>query len=133
MPTRPLSHEARERSKRSPAVRKEERDRRYSNNEQDELRKLRSSARWQKTREWHLRREPLCVDPFGVHAAEGHVQQGEEVHHIKPAVNNPDLFFDFENLTTLCIPCHGRLERKTLAQQRIYLRNKTYKQKGGEL
>lgn len=32
------------------------------------------------------------------------------VHHIRMAVNNKDLFYDWENLLTLCIPCHKHFD-----------------------
>lgn len=58
-----------------------------------------TGARWSRLRGIWIRRNPRCVD-CGM--------PGEEVHHIIPRCQRPDLTYDQGNLCTLCRDCHAR-------------------------
>jgi len=68
--------------------------------ESEHLRTMRSSARWQKLREYILSRTPFC-----------HVcrHPATVVHHIVMATHNSDLFFKESNLCPLCDECHKKI------------------------
>ncbi|MDT1933929.1 HNH endonuclease signature motif containing protein [Staphylococcus aureus] len=40
---------------------------------------------------------------------EGKAVKGQNVHHIKPIDQRPDLALDINNLITLCIDCHNKV------------------------
>ncbi|SUK02787.1 HNH endonuclease [Staphylococcus aureus] len=40
---------------------------------------------------------------------EDKVVKGQNVHHIKPIDQRPDLALDINNLITLCIDCHNKV------------------------
>lgn len=61
-------------------------------------------ARWKKLRNWHLARHPLCA----VCLDAGRTTAGAEVDHIIPHRGDARLFWDPENLQTLCKPDHSR-------------------------
>ena len=63
-------------------------------------------ARWRKLRRVVLARSPLCADPFGIHAAEGRIEQATEVDHIKPKSQGGTNAMG--NLQALCKQCHSR-------------------------
>ena len=73
---------------------------------QQYARKIRSSGAWQKLQARKLQEDPLCCDPFGNHDRHEPAQQ---VHHIEPIVERPDLALDWDNLASVCTECHGRL------------------------
>ena len=56
-----------------------------------------TGARWSRLRARWIRRNPRCVD-CGM--------PGEEVHHIIPRCQRPDLTHSTDNLATLCRACH---------------------------
>lgn len=65
--------------------------------------------RWQKMRAWQLTVEPNCRMCFqrgklGVAAV--------DVDHIKPHRGGADLFFDPENLQSLCRNCHSSIKQE---------------------
>ena len=68
------------------------------------LRKEYASARWKALRAWQLRRSPLCVEC----AKERRIVPAHEVDHIIPHKGNLLLFYDPDNLQSLCRPCHSR-------------------------
>lgn len=57
------------------------------------------NQKWKKLREKKLSQNPLCEVCF---------KTGEEVDHILNHKGNVVLFFEFENLQTLCKKCHAR-------------------------
>lgn len=60
--------------------------------------------RWRRLARMQLMRQPLCADPFGVHA--GRPVRGAHVDHIVPRqAGGTDAL---ENLQTLCASCHSR-------------------------
>ena len=72
-----------------------------------------ATARWRKLRRMVLARQPLCADPFGVHAMLGEIVPATEVDHIVPVREGGEN--SLENLQALCASCHSRktnLERK---------------------
>lgn len=86
-------------------VRNRDRDRAYDAARADDPdRALLKSARWQKVRRLKLSRNPLCEDC----EERGLVEPAEEVHHILPRREYPDLAFVMSNLRSLCRPCHRR-------------------------
>ena len=59
---------------------------------------------WRKLRRMHLRRNPLCIDCL----SDGITKEGQEVHHIIDHKGNRTLFFDPDNLATLCKSHHSQ-------------------------
>ena len=72
----------------------------------------RRSARYQRLRKSHLQREPLCRECL----AEGRTTAAREVHHIQGAHARPDLFFSDDNLMSLCVKHHRRIEAELRAR-----------------
>jgi hypothetical protein len=66
--------------------------------------------RWQKVRQLVLARQPICPDPFGLHA--GRVVPAVEVDHIVPHRGRRELFWDAANLWALCRECHAEKTRR---------------------
>lgn len=66
-------------------------------------------ARWKHPRNGlrvtKLRHSPLCADPY----REGCHQPATDVHHVKDHHGNEFLFWDFNNLESLCHSCHSRI------------------------
>ena len=58
---------------------------------------------WRKTRKRKLKEEPLCRECL----KKGKVVAATEVDHIKPHREEKDLFFDYDNLQSLCKSCHS--------------------------
>ena len=71
---------------------------------------IRSTGRWQSFRRMLLRRNPLCMDPFGHHDGMGLSAMATQVHHIVGVEENPRLAFCSENCAPLCSKCHGLVE-----------------------
>lgn len=90
---------------------------RYDDKDQADLQKLRTGKQWARLRKMFLADNPLCADPFGVHAAEGVITPAQEVHHVKPAGDNRHLFYAPNNLASLCRMCHNRIEDRSLIEQ----------------
>lgn len=59
---------------------------------------------WNKVRSIKLADNPLCEECIGV----GIVKQAEEVHHIKPVADYPELRLAIDNLQSLCKLCHNK-------------------------
>jgi 5-methylcytosine-specific restriction protein A len=62
--------------------------------------------RWQRLRLMFLRANPLCADPFGLHANSGEVAMAEHADHIKPKRDGGQDKWD--NLQGLCHSCHSK-------------------------
>lgn len=67
-------------------------------------RKLYKTARWQRLREYHLAQQPLCAWCM----QQDIVEEATVVHHKKAHKGDEVLFFDPENLLSLCKPHHDR-------------------------
>ena len=103
------THSQRTRSRRD-SDRAYDRTRRRSDPALREAQRFRSSARWQRFRDWFKRVHPLCVDPFGYHREDGKAQAAEHVHHIVPLVESIEDACDEANCMAVCAACHARLE-----------------------
>lgn len=64
-------------------------------------------ARHRRWRELVLARDPVCVDPFGDHAAAGEVVASTDADH-KVRIIDGGKRFDLENGQGLCATCHGK-------------------------
>lgn len=69
--------------------------------------RLYDTVQWRKLRLAHLAYEPLCR----MCERMGRVTAGNTVDHIKPHKGDIELFFDADNLQTLCTPCHSALKQ----------------------
>lgn len=68
----------------------------------DDWQRLYNTARWVRVRRAQLAGEPLCRKC----KAQGHRTLGTVADHIKPHKGDLALFFDHDNLQTLCKPHH---------------------------
>lgn len=66
------------------------------------------TANWAKLRKCQLTREPLCRFCKRL----GDINPANTVDHIKPHKGNMDLFFDRNNLQSLCKTCHSSIKQK---------------------
>jgi 5-methylcytosine-specific restriction endonuclease McrA len=85
-------HEYDQRRKRNPRLR--------------EAKRIRDSAQWQRFRKWFGERHPLCCDPFDTHE----VRAMDQVHHIVPIGERPELALVESNCAPLCTACHAQIE-----------------------
>lgn len=65
-------------------------------------------SRWLKMREQHLMQSPLCVYCLEV----GDVEPATICDHRTPHRGSEDLFWDTDNLMSLCKPCHDRIKQR---------------------
>lgn len=76
-----------------------------------EFKKLYNSSAWKRLRAAQLAKHPLCK----THLELGRTVVANTVDHEKPHRGNEGLFFDADNLQSLCKPCHDahkqRLEK----------------------
>lgn len=63
-----------------------------------------SGKRWRRLRAAKLQNEPLCAKCF----KQGKVTAANEVHHVKPRLQHPELSYEWGNLECLCKSCHSR-------------------------
>lgn len=97
-------------------IRNKPRDRRLEHARRKNKDPFYSSARWRTLRRVVLAEQPLCVDPFGYHAADRRTVLAAEVDHLIPRVDCPDLELDAANCQSLCRSCHSM---KTGIDQRV--------------
>lgn len=64
-------------------------------------------ARWKKLRIMFLRKHPLCVDPFGIHATPVAATDVDHILPLRRGGSNRD-----ENLQALCHSCHSMKTRR---------------------
>lgn len=64
---------------------------------------------WQRLRRMKLSEQPLCADPFGVHAAAGEVVLATDVHHEERVSDGNAVLTELRLLTSLCHSCHSRV------------------------
>ena len=72
---------------------------------------LYNRGKWGELRAMQLLLQPFCVEC----AKAGRRRRAEEVDHITPHKGDEELFFNVDNLQSLCKSCHSR---KTIAEQR---------------
>lgn len=69
-----------------------------------------NKQQWKRVRMMKLKRTPLC---------EVCNNPAEHVHHIRPVKEDISLAYDLNNLQSLCISCHSKLEAdRTIRKQR---------------
>lgn len=66
------------------------------------------TARWRLMRRSFLNQHPLCT----LCAQMGRDTAANTVDHIKPHKGDPVLFWDWDNLQSLCAPCHDSIKRQ---------------------
>lgn len=71
-------------------------------------RDIRKTWRWIKMSRAVIRRDPVCLDPMGMHADQ--LRPSQSAHHIVGIEEREDLAFDPTNLVGLCFSCHSHLE-----------------------
>lgn len=69
---------------------------------------LYNTKRWHRLRWYQLQGEPLCR----FCAALGHVTEATVVDHKKPHKGDEELFFDPDNLQSLCKTCHDSTKQR---------------------
>lgn len=73
-----------------------------------------TSRQWSKLRKAKLIDSPLCE----VCLNKGRITPAEHIHHIISPFKVPEgsdratLFYDYNNLCSICAECHGRIHRK---------------------
>lgn len=81
----------------------------YKRENKDRVRcKLYDTARWKRFRLIKLKRNPLCEECL----EHGRVVQAKHVDHKEPHRGDTTLFFDIDNLRSLCMSCHSRKTAK---------------------
>jgi 5-methylcytosine-specific restriction protein A len=73
---------------------------------------LYATSHWRKLRAEHLKKQPYCCK-CGISKDEVPLQ----VHHIIPPGGNEELFFDENNLASLCPVCHRIITQKETRQR----------------
>lgn len=122
MPTKPISHA--KRRGRPPTNVNKHTQQRYEKEVRSQdpalllAKETRSSVQWQKVREMRLRRNPICQDPFGIHARDGRPVTAVEVDHIVPITVAPSRRYDLSNTQSLCRACHSRKTGQERSEKR---------------
>ena len=84
-------------------------------NEAKAWRKLYNTARWKRIRLLQLNAEPLCQ--FCKRSED--IVIADVVDHITPHKGDVYLFFDANNLQSLCYPCHDKIKQRIELGQTI--------------
>lgn len=63
-----------------------------------------TSTPWRNLRAQYLADNPLCMEC----GRNGRVTAANEVHHVKPRKQHPELAYEWDNLESLCKSCHSR-------------------------
>ncbi len=71
-------------------------------------RRLYKTARWHRLRDAQLAAEPLCRFCLAIED----VTEATVCDHIEPHRGQLDLFYDPDNLQSLCAPCHDKLKAR---------------------
>jgi 5-methylcytosine-specific restriction enzyme A len=69
---------------------------------------------WKKLRKWHIDTHPYCE----MCLKKDKITKAFLVHHIKPAMDFPELFLEPTNLESACLPCHSTHEWKEAKERR---------------
>jgi 5-methylcytosine-specific restriction endonuclease McrA len=70
---------------------------------------MRRGNQWRKVSQLVRAQNPLCCDPLDLH--KGWPVAAQQVHHVIPAEDRPDLILVLENCASVCIKCHSEVER----------------------
>lgn len=84
----------------------------------ERARKYRSSYNWQQVSAQHKRDNPLCFDPFGDHKKNNESPFVQQTHHIRGLATHFHLRSDEDNLASLCIKCHDKIEKMERSRQK---------------
>lgn len=76
--------------------------------------RLYNTARWKQLRRRQLAYQPWCADCL----TEGYYVQATDVDHVKPHKGDERLFYDANNLQSLCHVCHSRKTAEELRARR---------------
>lgn len=94
-----------------PTIYKPKKKQTKNDNQYDaERRKIYSSERWRRLRAWKFSCDPLCESCL----REGKTVPAEDIHHVVSFMSTDDpqrrihLAYDYDNLMSLCKPCHQR-------------------------
>lgn len=85
------------------------------NHYDSDRRKIYNSERWQRLRAWKFTNDPLCE----LCIKEQRATPTEDIHHITSFMSTEDpiqrvfLAYDYDNLMSLCKPCHQRMHNGT--------------------
>ena len=86
-----------------------QRNKRYDDKQRDEkLQKFYQATAWRKLRNRKIKADPLCEKC----KEQGRTKVAKEVDHIVPIKVNWNLRLSYDNLQSLCPPCHARKTRK---------------------
>lgn len=72
-------------------------------------------AKWRQIRAYHLKHNPLCVYCL----KNGITKQATVVDHIQAHKGNKTLFYDTNNLQSLCSVCHNSTKKKEENKNRV--------------
>jgi 5-methylcytosine-specific restriction protein A len=67
-----------------------------------------NTADWKRLRADKIRACPFCEEC----EKHGHTTLAQHVHHIQPRDTRPDLALSYDNLCSLCLPCHSAITKK---------------------
>jgi 5-methylcytosine-specific restriction enzyme A len=71
------------------------------------MKRLYDTRTWRKMRARQLAEHPLCA----MCERMGRITEAKVADHIKPHNNDPLLFYDINNLQSLCSSCHSGIKR----------------------
>lgn len=82
---------------------------------------LRNTYKWRKKREYIKDRDnhvcQVCIRKDYFNPTGKYEFNNLQVHHIEPYKENEDLFYDDDNLITLCVYHHERAEEGSISKQ----------------
>lgn len=62
-----------------------------------------NGKRWRGLRSAYLSQHPLCAPCEKV----GRIEPATQVHHVEERKDKPDLAYEWDNLESVCLPCHN--------------------------
>lgn len=78
--------------------------RRLRDPDKAQVQKWRMGRRWRKLRKYKLDSDPLCERCLRIR---NRPVRAVQVHHQVPVLQDPDKFFDYDVLESVCHPCHA--------------------------
>lgn len=76
----------------------------------DPMEQVLHTARWQKFRDYILRRDKHSCQLCHLYRNAKYPNQATQVHHIRPRSTHPELCFDERNAVSVCPPCHAKAD-----------------------